>query len=201
VAPRLGSRRFSPDAARSRRTGRLTTQYYFDANSTGEKRAPCLAPQRTRTHQTSGSFMQIANPTMSGPAVDESVESRSPNAWQCSGYSPHVATAAEVLKNYRENPAAVWYKDGADQNDHAGKYAFQRLRQTWFTPHVTPKFKLRRDDKFYAIGSCFARGLETAFKRTASQLKARRRNSPNFSRPRKVHQDSDLRISITAIQP
>ena len=39
--------------------------------------------------------------------------------------------------------------------------AFQRLRHTWFTPRINPKFRLRRDDKFYAIGSCFARGLET----------------------------------------
>ena len=28
--------------------------------------------------------------------------------------------------------------------------------------NVDPKFKLRRDDKFYAIGSCFARGLESS---------------------------------------
>src|SRR4029453_2580464 len=43
-----------------------------------------------------------------------------------------------------------------------GDYAFQRLRQTWFTPQIDPKFKLRSNDKFYAIGSCFARGLESA---------------------------------------
>jgi hypothetical protein len=71
-----------------------------------------------------------------------------------------VATAAEAIKNYRENPAATWYKDNADAKHPAGKYAFQRLRHTSFIPHVVPKFKLRRDDKFYAIGSCFARGLE-----------------------------------------
>jgi hypothetical protein len=48
-------------------------QYYFDANSTGEKRAPCLAPQGARTHETSGSSMQITHPTISGPAADESI--------------------------------------------------------------------------------------------------------------------------------
>jgi len=104
--------------------------------------------------------MQIANSTMSGPAVDESIESPSPNDRERSGKSPHVATAAKAIKNYRENPAATWYKDDADENDHTGKYAFQRLRQTWFTPRIVPKFKLYGDDKFYAIGSCFARGLE-----------------------------------------
>src|SRR5437016_1453379 len=104
--------------------------------------------------------MQIINPTISGPDVNESIESRSPDACQTSGKSPHVATAGEAIKNYRENPAAIWYKDSADPDDTTGRYAFQRLRQSCFTPHVVPKFKLRRDDKFYAIGSCFARGLE-----------------------------------------
>src|SRR4029077_3153338 len=74
--------------------------------------------------------------------------------------SPYVAATAEATKNYEANEARTWYKDSADSDDPAGTYAFQRLRQTWFTPKVNPKFKLRRDDKFYAIGSCFARGLE-----------------------------------------
>jgi hypothetical protein len=76
--------------------------------------------------------------------------------------SPYVATAADAIENYRENVAGVWYADSADPDDPAGKYAFQRLRHTWFTPKVDPKFKLRRDDKFYAIGSCFARGIESS---------------------------------------
>jgi hypothetical protein len=37
-----------------------------------------------------------------------------------------------------------WYKDDADPDDPTGNYAFQGLRQTWFTPHIKPKFKLRR---------------------------------------------------------
>jgi GSCFA family len=75
--------------------------------------------------------------------------------------SPYVATAAEAIKNHEENWGS-WYKDSADPDDLAGKYAFQQLRQTWFTPGVNPKFKFRRDDRFYAIGSCFARGLENS---------------------------------------
>jgi|SRR5215469_4075843 len=104
--------------------------------------------------------MQIINTTISGPALAESIESRSPDGCRRSGKSLYVATAAEAMTNYRENPAATWYKDGADPDDTAGRYAFQRLRQACFIPHVAPKFKLRREDKFYAIGSCFARGLE-----------------------------------------
>jgi len=87
----------------------------------------------------------VANPPDTGPRL-----------WE----SPYIATAADAMKNYSGNATRTWYKDGAEPNDPAGKYAFQRLRETWFTPRINPKFKLHRDDRFYAIGSCFARGLE-----------------------------------------
>jgi len=76
--------------------------------------------------------------------------------------SSYIATAAETVKNYIENWAGVWFKENLDPDDSAGKYAFQRLRHTWFTPKIGPKFKLRSDDKFFAIGSCFARGIESS---------------------------------------
>ena len=98
----------------------------------------------------SGAFLNettVANPPRNGPPLRK---------------SPYVATAAEAMKNYARNTARTWYKDGIDPNDQTGKYACQRLRQTWFAPQLDPKFKLRRDDKFYAIGSCFARGLESS---------------------------------------
>ena len=123
--------------------------------------------------------MQITNPTISKPSIDESIESPSPNDRQRSGKSPYMATAAEAIKNYRENPAAIWYKDGADPDDTTGRHAFQRLRQTCFIPHVVPKFKLRRDDKFYAIGSCFARGLENVL---AAQNVAVESAAPEFAK-------------------
>jgi hypothetical protein len=73
-----------------------------------------------------------------------------------------VTSATEAVKIYARNPARSWYKDEVDPDDQTGNYAFQRLRKTWFTPEVDPKFKLHQDDKFYAIGSCFARGLESS---------------------------------------
>lgn len=76
--------------------------------------------------------------------------------------SIYVATAAEAEKNWQQNRANRWYKKGERSADLARDFAFQRLRQTWFTPKIEPKFKLRRENKFYAIGSCFARGLENA---------------------------------------
>jgi GSCFA family len=93
--------------------------------------------------------------------------------------SPYVANAAEAIKNYQENPGPKWYKDDADPDDLNGKYAFQRLRQTWFAPKVNPKFKLCRGDKFYAMGSCFARGLENAL---ASHKIAVESAAPEFAR-------------------
>ena len=106
--------------------------------------------------------MQITNDAVSPPCADESTCSAPSNRCEFSTQPSYVASAAEAVNNYRGNPAAIWYKDNADPNDPAGKYAFQRLRQTWFIPHVAPKFKLHRQDKFYAIGSCFARGLESS---------------------------------------
>src|SRR5215471_18309992 len=76
--------------------------------------------------------------------------------------SLYVATAPEAQENYLTNEARCWHNSSAEPDDPAGNFAFQRLRHTWFTPRINPKFKLRRDDRFYAIGSCFARGLESA---------------------------------------
>ena len=76
--------------------------------------------------------------------------------------SPCVATAAAAMKNYLQNKARTWYRENVETDNRDGKYAFQRLRDTWFTPQVEPKFRVHRDDKFYAIGSCFARGLESS---------------------------------------
>jgi GSCFA family len=106
--------------------------------------------------------MQITNDAVPPPCADQSIGSAPSNRCQFSTQPSSGASAAEAVNNYRGNPAAIWYKDNADANDPAGKYAFQRLRQTWFIPRVEPKFKLYRQDKFYAIGSCFARGIENA---------------------------------------
>src|SRR5690242_8181263 len=76
--------------------------------------------------------------------------------------SLYVATSAEVDNNWITNCANRWYKPGLDADEVDGDYAFQRLRRTWFSPRVVPKFKLHPADKFYAIGSCFARGIENA---------------------------------------
>src|SRR6266540_1636758 len=99
---------------------------------------------------------------MSGARLSKTTDFNAPSDYRSPRESSYVATAAEAMENYKGNTAGVWYNDDADRDDPAGKYAFQRLRHTWFTPKIDPKFALRRDDKFYAIGSCFARDLESA---------------------------------------
>jgi hypothetical protein len=93
--------------------------------------------------------------------------------------SLYIGSATEVSNNWRDNSAKQWHKDGADPADANGPYAFQRLHQIWFTPKIDPKFKLRRDDKFYAIGSCFARGLEYALQRRKMSVESA---APEFAR-------------------
>jgi hypothetical protein len=116
---------------------------------------------------------------MSEACLSETISSSPPIDSAMSTRSPYVATAAEAMKNYAQNGVRTWYKDGLDPNDQTGKYAFQRLRQTWFTPQVDAKFKLRRDDKFYAIGSCFARGLEQCLEKNGVAVESA---APEFAR-------------------
>src|SRR5204862_814569 len=75
--------------------------------------------------------------------------------------STYVASAKQVRHNFKAS-CSRWHRKGAllDQGD--GTLAFERLRQQLFTPIITPGFKLKREDKLFAIGSCFARGVEAA---------------------------------------
>ena len=100
--------------------------------------------------------------------------------------SIYVATSAEVDENWLENRANRWYKTGSEPDDVSGEYAFQRLRQTWFTPHVVPKFRLRQEDKFYAIGSCFARGIEHALTQRGVAVESA---APEFAKLQPVNKE------------
>jgi GSCFA family len=70
-------------------------------------------------------------------------------------------TTAEVDQNF-SNPCSRWHEKGALPYQTDGKLASQRLRQPLFTPAIGPGFQLQREDKLFAIGSCFARGIESA---------------------------------------
>ena len=101
---------------------------------------------------------------MSEACLEKTTHCDSQRYREPSRQSRYIATTSEAIKNYKENWAGVWFRENVDASDPSGNFAFQRLRHTWFTPRINPKFRLRRDDKFYAIGSCFVRGLESALK-------------------------------------
>lgn len=121
---------------------------------------------------------------MSETSIREATAPDATSGLQQLAASTYVATTAEALNNWHQNHANRWYTDGADPDDIAGNYAFQRLRQTWFTPKIDPKFKLQRDDKVYAIGSCFARGLECALIRRKMAVESA---APEFARLQPVN--------------
>ncbi len=76
--------------------------------------------------------------------------------------STYIASFKTAGQNFRQNPCSRWHRKDAAPDETGGMLAFQRLRQPLFTPSITPGFKLQREDKLFAIGSCFARGIETA---------------------------------------
>jgi hypothetical protein len=76
--------------------------------------------------------------------------------------SIYVASAKEARRNFEQNAGSRWHKKDALPTQPDGTLAFQRLRRPLSTPEIAPGFKLHRGDKFFAIGSCFARGIEKA---------------------------------------
>jgi len=86
---------------------------------------------------------------MSGAYLRERSVPDSSNDCHSLSRSTYVAVATEAVKNYHGNYARTWYEDEADPDDSSGNYAFQRLRQTLFTPKIDPQFKLQRiSDRF-----------------------------------------------------
>jgi hypothetical protein len=136
----------------------------ISTRNTSETRHPEVTQSDMRMSQESIDGATVANPPANHPLFAKSYR---------------VLTAADAVKNYANNQARTWYKENVDPDDLTGKFAFQRLRQTWFTPHVVPKFELRRDDRFYAIGSCFARGLEWCLQKNGIAVESL---APEFSK-------------------
>ena len=65
-------------------------------------------------------------------------------------------------QRFRNNPYSRWYREGSDPFDASGDLAVQRMRSPLFTPGITNTFSVSPGDSFFAIGSCFARGIEQA---------------------------------------
>lgn len=70
------------------------------------------------------------------------------------------------------DPHTRWSAAGIDLKDAGGPFAAQRLRQPRFFAVVKPEFRITRGDKLFAIGSCFARGVESALKSRGFQVES-----------------------------
>ena len=71
--------------------------------------------------------------------------------------------ACDEVDRFKESASgARWYLPGADVQDLKGTLAVQRLQHPFFTPRLTPRFAIEAEDHIFAIGSCFARGVEGA---------------------------------------
>lgn len=73
-----------------------------------------------------------------------------------------------------------WYRKGLDPADTSGRFASQRLRSPFFVPVIKPTFQVSRRDRFFAIGSCFARGIESALKGRGFQVESAARDFDQF---------------------
>lgn len=80
-----------------------------------------------------------------------------------------MGTAA--VKNFAQEHSR-WYKAGIDARDSSGPYACQRLRRSLFVPAVEPRFRIKQTDRMFAIGSCFARGIEAALKKSGLRIES-----------------------------
>ncbi|MGC1377556.1 MAG: GSCFA domain-containing protein [Anaerolineales bacterium] len=74
--------------------------------------------------------------------------------------NPKHSSATAIKKFTQEH--SRWSKEGIEMKDTAGPFACQRLRKPVFLPEVEATFRISKSDHVYAIGSCFARGIEKA---------------------------------------
>ncbi|UWQ14579.1 GSCFA domain-containing protein [Aliiroseovarius sp. M344] len=68
---------------------------------------------------------------------------------------PHITSYDKIRENRRQNKYNRWIDTGNDE-----RAAQQRFKEDFFFVGSLPKFKLKRTDKFFGIGSCFARNIE-----------------------------------------
>jgi hypothetical protein len=74
----------------------------------------------------------------------------------------YIVPGREARSNVQQNRFGRWHRRDAPADDPEGEFAFQRLRQPFFTPRICPTFEIQPSDQLFAIGSCFARGIERA---------------------------------------
>ncbi|HET7176831.1 MAG TPA: GSCFA domain-containing protein [Gammaproteobacteria bacterium] len=86
---------------------------------------------------------------------------------------------ATAVKNFAQEHSR-WYKAGIDAHDASGPYACQRLRRSLFVPAVEPRFRISKADRMFAVGSCFARGIEQVLQKSGFQMESAARDFDRF---------------------
>jgi GSCFA family len=87
--------------------------------------------------------------------------------------------AANVIKTWA-NEYTRWHKQGIDPKDPNGPFACQRLRRPVFVPALTPLFRIDKKDRLFAMGSCFARGIESALKARGFRVESAAKDFDKF---------------------
>jgi hypothetical protein len=92
------------------------------------------------------------------PAEAGAVEAMAPSA-------PLVEIEhADARRSLSANPAGFWHPRPGLEPGPDDATALTRLSERFFVPVVSKTFSLHRSDRVYTIGSCFARGLESALR-------------------------------------
>lgn len=92
-------------------------------------------------------------------------------------------SAAAATRNLRETPGARWHKADADPAE-AAQLACKRIGREWYLPAIDAKFRIRRDDRIFAIGSCFARGIEKGLQGVGMRVESAAKEFDAFERSR-----------------
>ena len=88
---------------------------------------------------------------------------------------------SEATRFLVNNEHGRWYKIGIDVDDQAGDFAVQRLKHRLFEPAIPdPCFRMGRNDALFAIGSCFARGIESAMVGAGFDVRSAAREFDDF---------------------
>ena len=96
------------------------------------------------------------------------------------GHRGPMKRAADVAKTWA-NEYTRWHKQGIDPIDADGPFACQRLHRPVFVPVLNPAFRIDKGDRLFAIGSCFARGIERALKARGFRVESAATDFDQFS--------------------
>jgi len=88
--------------------------------------------------------------------------------------------AADVIKTWA-NEYTRWHKTGIDPKDPDGPFACQRLHRPIFMPALRPTFHIDKSDRLFAMGSCFARGIESALKARGFRVESAAKDFDKFT--------------------